>query len=131
MSETTPQAAHNPKRTGMFALNPGLNLLLFVVLMVAITALGLMIYDRLRRQSIMTVDVEWIMQDKLNQLQSNPAEFDRDQLMKRSQQWATQMAREVERLSDEYNAVVLTRPAVVSGSIDMTQHVLDKLNGGG
>ena len=131
MSEPTAQAAQNPKRTGMFPLNPGLNLLPHVVLMVAIVALGLMIYDRIRHQPIMTVDVEWIMQDRLNQLQSNSDEFNRDQLMKRSQQWANQMAHEVERLSREYNAVVLARPAVVNGSIDMTQQVLDKLNGDG
>jgi len=130
MSEATAQTPRNPKSIGLFPANLGLNLLSFVVLMVSISALGLMFYDRIRHQPIMTVDVELIMQDKLSQLQNNPAEINHDQLMKRSQQWAAQMAREVERLSREYNAVVLARPAVVSGSIDMTQHVLNRLNGG-
>ncbi len=100
-----------------------------IALMFAISVLSLMIYDRLRFQPIMTVDVEAILQHKLDQLQTQNSTLKQDQMVLLSQQWAQQLASEVASLSSEYNAIVLVRPAVVQGSIDMTEHLLIRLNG--
>ncbi len=103
-------------------------LLSLVVLMLIVSALSLTIYDRYRYRPIMTVDVETIMQSKLNQLQNQNLDIDKDRMVQLSQNWAKSLADEVELLSTEYNAIVLVRPAVIHGSIDMTSHVMKKLN---
>ncbi len=104
-------------------------ILSLVILMLIVTALSLIIYDRYRYRPVMTVDVEAIMQNKLNQLQNQNLEINKDQMVRISQDWARQLADEVEMLSAEYNAIVLVRPAVINGSIDMTTQIMNKLNG--
>lgn len=104
-------------------------ILSLVILMLIVTALSLTIYDRYRYRPVMTVDVEAIMQNKLNQLQKQNLEINKDQMVRISQEWARQLADEVEMLSAEYNAIVLVRPAVINGSIDMTTQIMNRLNG--
>jgi len=109
-----------------------MNLLVMCSLAMAVSILTLTLYDHFRYQPIMTVDVELIMQNKLNQLQAslsnNPSSsLDKEAMLKLSQQWATQLADEVSRLSSEYHAIVLTRPAVIEGSIDMTQQIMNRI----
>ena len=104
-------------------------LLLTISLMSAISLLSLLGYDTYRYQPIMTVDVETIMQKKMNQIQAQPEKMGNKELINLSKQWAQQLASEVAGLSTQYNAVVLVRPAVVEGSIDMTQHIMDSLDG--
>ncbi len=109
-----------------------INVLVVCILAMAVSSLTLALYDHFRYQPIMTVDVELIMQNKLNQLQdrftSHPSgSLDKAVMLKLSQQWATQLADEVSRLSREYHAVVLTRPAVIEGSIDMTQQIMIRI----
>ena len=108
------------------------NLLVVCFLATAISILTLALYDHFRYQPIMTVDVELIMQNKLNQLHdrftNNPSgSLDKEAMLKLSQQWAAQLADEVSRLSREYHAIVLTRPAVIEGSIDMTQQIMNRI----
>ncbi len=98
-----------------------------VVLMIAISAVSLMLYDRMRYQPIMTIDVEKIMQQKLSQLQNQNTSIPQDEMIRLSNQWAQQLSHEVTELSKKYNAIVLARPAVVEGSIDMTQQIMNKL----
>jgi hypothetical protein len=111
---------------------PFLNLpLLFglLVLMIGISVLSLMVYDRIRYHPLVTVDVEKIMQQKMTQLQTQGVQIEQDEMIRLSRQWAQQLASEVSRLAIEYDAIVLVRPAVIEGSIDMTQQVMNNLNG--
>ena len=101
-----------------------------VVLMIVISGGSLMIYDRIRYQPIMTIDVEKIMQAKMTQLQTQNTGIEQDEMIRLSKQWAQQLGNEVAQLSTKYNAIVLARPAVVEGSIDMTQQIMIKLDGG-
>ena len=110
-------------------INPDRNLYWLIALMFTITVLSLVIYDRLRYRPIMTVDIEAILQHKLDQLQQQNSGVNQDEMVQLSQQWAQQLASEVATLTTEYNAVVLVRPAVIQGSIDMTGPLLTRLSG--
>ena len=110
-------------------INPDRTLYWLIALMLLITILSLAIYDRLRYRPIMTVDIEAILQHKLDQLQQQNSGLKQDEMVQLSQQWAQQLASEVATLTTEYNAVVLVRPAVIQGSIDMTIPLLNRLNG--
>jgi hypothetical protein len=106
----------------------GMNLIIVGLLSTVLSILLLSIYDHYRYRPIMTVDVEQIMQNKMQaeqkKIMDSPAgSFDKERMIKLSQQWASQLADEVARLSRDYNAIVLVRPAVVEGGIDMTAQV--------
>lgn len=105
------------------------HLLSLFILMLIVSVLSLTIYDRYRYRPIMTVDIEAIMQSKLNQLRNQDTNIDKDRMVQLSQNWAASLANEVALLSTDYNAIVLVRPAVIEGSIDMTSHVMRRLNG--
>jgi hypothetical protein len=104
-------------------------LLGLLVLMIAISAVSLVIYDRIRYQPVMTVDVEKIMQQKMSQLQIQDTEIQQEEMVRLSKQWAQQLASEVDLLTTRYNAIVLVRPAVIQGSVDMTQQITQRLEG--
>ncbi len=111
-------------------LSPDLLLTALVAIIVSLTMLGL--YDAYRYQPVMTVDVERIMESRMEglkkQLRSQPTPaIDKEAIVQQSRQWAEQLAREVKRLNTEYNAIVLTRPAVIEGSVDMTQTVMNRM----
>lgn len=116
-----------PATVSSKAVFHSLSLFSLVVLMIAISAVSLMLYDRMRYQPIMTIDVEKIMQQKLSQLQNQNTSIPQDEMIRLSNQWAQQLSHEVTELSKKYNAIVLARPAVVEGSIDMTQQIMNKL----
>lgn len=108
--------------------NFAVNLISLVILMIMVSALSITVYDRFRYRPIMTVDIDSIMQKKLDQLQNQNLDIDKERMVQLSQAWAQSMANEVELLSTDYNAIVLVRPAVIQGSIDMTSHVMSRLN---
>jgi len=99
-----------------------------VVLMFCISVLVVTVYDSFRYRSIITVDIEAIMKNKMDSVRKNvDQKISQDEMVKRSQQWASQLAHEVQSISTQYNAVVFTRPAVMEGSIDMTQEIIARL----
>jgi|SaaInlV_110m_DNA_1040235.scaffolds.fasta_scaffold02056_5 hypothetical protein len=100
-----------------------------LVLMIGISAVSLLVYDRIRYHPLVTVDVEKIMQQKMAQLQTPGAQIEQDEMIRLSRQWAQQLASEVSHLTTQYNAIVLVRPAVIEGAIDMTQQVMNNLEG--
>jgi hypothetical protein len=97
--------------------------------MIGISAVSLLVYDRIRYHPLVTVDVEKIMQQKMAQLQTPGAQIEQDEMIRLSRQWAQQLASEVSHLTTQYNAIVLVRPAVIEGAIDMTQQVMNNLEG--
>jgi hypothetical protein len=109
-----------------------MNLITVGLVSIGLTILLLGAYDHYRYHPIITVDVELIMQNKLDAerkkiINSPVGSIDRESMLKLSQQWASQLANEVSRLSRDYNAIVLVRPAVVEGGIDMTAQVMSAL----
>ena len=109
-----------------------MNLIIVGLISIGLTILLLGAYDHYRYHPIITVDVGLIMQKKLDAEQkkiiNSPAgSIDKASMLRLSQQWASQLANEVSRLSRDYNAIVLVRPAVVEGGIDMTAQVMSAL----
>ena len=109
-----------------------LNLVAASLISIVLTIALLAAYDHYRYHPVMTVDVELIMQKKLESEQKKiinnaSGTFDKEAALRLSQQWASQLANEVSRLSRDYNAIVLVRPAVVEGGIDMTAQVMSAL----
>lgn len=104
--------------------------ILQVALMLVISLLSITVYDRLRYRTIITVDIEAIMNNKMKQVRLDNEKLDKEKIIQMSQQWARNLDKEVMYLADKYNAIVLARPAVVQGSIDMTRHVMNNLNNG-
>ena len=133
-SPNIPQSQGTSARTqaALGLLSPA-SLFILVLLMSMVCAASLAMYDRFRHQVVLTVDVDAIMQSNMDQLQAQikSGNYDMDQLLQTSQRWAKQLGVEVENLSSEYNALILVRPAVVHGSIDMTHVVKQRLNSGG
>ncbi len=104
------------------------SLVLQVLLMLSISVLVLVVYDQYRYQSVVTVDVDAIMQVRMDMLKSEiQSEVPKDEIVRRSKQWADRLAEEVASIARAHNAIVFVRPAVVEGSIDMTSQVLDRM----
>ncbi len=108
--------------------NGWLGLVIQILLMTAISLTSITIYDRLRYQRIITVDIEWVMQHKLDRLQKDSLDLDQSQMLALSQSWASEFADQIKLLASEHNAVVFARPAVIEGSIDMTTEIINRLN---
>ncbi len=108
--------------------NCWLGLVIQILLMMAISLASITIYDRLRYQRIITVDIEWVIQHKLDRLQKNSLDLDQNQMLTLSQTWASEFADQIKLLASEHNAVVFARPAVIEGSIDMTTEIINRLN---
>ncbi len=108
--------------------NGWLGLVIQILLMTAISLASITIYDRLRYQRIITVDIEWVMQHKLDRLQKDSLDLDQSQMLALSQSWASEFADQIKLLASEHNAVVFARPAVIEGSIDMTTEIVNRLN---
>jgi len=76
---------------------------------------------------VVTVDVDHIMQNKMNEIQLSNGQFKKETVVKKSKQWAHDLADEISQLSRQTNAVVLVRPAVIEGAYDMTQQVVNNM----
>jgi len=99
-----------------------------VMLTTCISVLVVTVYDSFRYRSIITVDIEAIMENKMEGIREDVEQkISQDEMVRRSQQWASQLAQEVQTISTQYNAVVFTRPAVIEGSIDMTEEIMARL----
>ena len=109
-----------------------MNLMTVGLISIGLSVLLIGAYDHYRYRPIITVDVERIMQTKLDaeqkRIMNSPAgSIDNQAMVRMSKQWATQLSNEVSRITREYNAIVLVRPAVVEGGIDMTGQVMNAL----
>lgn len=67
------------------------------------------------------------MQYKFDNLQKDDLELDQATLLAQSQRWAQQLDNEVRRIAASQNAIILTRPAVIQGSIDMTEAIIHRM----
>ena len=104
------------------------SVVLQVLLMLSISVLAIVVYDQYRYQRIVTVDVEAIMQARMDMLKNEiQSEVPNDEILRRSRQWADRLAEEVAMIAHQHNAIVFVRPAVVEGSIDMTSQVLGRM----
>lgn len=68
------------------------------------------------------------MQHKLDSLQQGDLELDQATMLAQSQLWAQQLDNEVRHIATTQNAIILTRPAVIQGSVDMTQTIINKMD---
>jgi len=98
---------------------------LLVVIAISVTVVTL--YDHSRYRSIVTIDIEAVMQHKLDGLQQGDLKLDQATMLAQSQRWAQQLDNEVRHIAATQNAIVFTRPAVIQGSIDLTQTVINKM----
>ncbi len=113
-------AAQNARRGVLLPMHP----LLLIGLMVLISAASIALYDRWRYQPVMSVDIERIMQSRMDAIKGMMTEENsRELIVKRSVEWSSDLAKAIEDLEREYHAVVLARPAVVGGAIDMTDYI--------
>ncbi len=104
------------------------SVVLQVLLVLSISVLVIVVYDQYRYQRIITIDVEAIMQVRMDMLKNEiQSEVPKNEIVRRSKQWADRLAEEVASISRQHNAIVFVRPAVVEGSIDMTSQVLDRM----
>jgi hypothetical protein len=116
-TSTTPKAS---RRASLSPMNP----LVLIALMALISAASIALYDRWRYQPVMSVDIERIMQTRMDTIKGMMTEENsRELIIKRSVEWSSDLAKAIEDLEREYHAVVLARPAVVGGAIDMTDYV--------
>jgi hypothetical protein len=101
-----------------------MNPLVLIALMALISSASIALYDRWRYQPVMSVDIERIMQTRMDTIKGMMTEENsRELIVKRSVEWSSDLAKAIEDLEREYHAVVLARPAVVGGAIDMTDYV--------
>lgn len=126
------QSPTQPAPAGIPVRNAVLPSVSQLAVMLAMMILLLGLYDHYRYRPVMTVDVDLIMQNKMNALQkqlsaSPDGTFSKEDMLNQSRTWATELADQVKTLSTEYNALVLVRPAVVEGAIDMTGTVMNNL----
>ncbi len=101
-----------------------MNPLLSILIMVLVSTVSIALYDRYRYQPLMSVDIEQIMQKRMASIKGMMAEdAHRDLIVNRSLQWSEDLATAIEHLERDYHAIVLARPAVVGGAIDMTDYI--------
>ncbi len=108
----------------------GVQITTLLLSMVLICIIGLVVYDGFKQSTtrmFITVDVETIMNTKMAEIQGQLDTLEEQEVITLSRNWATQLSREIERLSIEHNAIVLTRPAVISGSVDFTDQILKSM----
>ncbi len=115
----TPATAESARRC-VLSMHP----LLLIGIMLLICAASIGLYDRWRYQPVMSVDIERIMQARMEAIKGMMhGENSRELIVKRSVEWSGDLAKAIEDLEREYHAIVLARPAVVGGAIDMTDYV--------
>ena len=102
----------------------GLQMLVVVAISVTVVTL----YDHYRYRAIVTIDIEAVMQHKLESLQQGNLELDQATMLAQSQLWAQQLDNEVRHIATTQNAIILTRPAVIQGSIDMTRTIINQMD---
>ena len=121
MNDQTTSAT--PKASRRASLSP-MNPIILIALMSLISIVSIALYDRWRYQPMMSVDIEQIMQKRMASIKGMMAEdAHRDLIVNRSLQWSEDLATAIEELERDYHAVVLARPAVVGGAIDMTDYI--------
>jgi len=117
---TSSAAAQNARRSVLLPMHP----LLLIGLMVLISAASIALYDRWRYQPVMSVDIERIMQSRMEAIKGMMSEQNsRELIVKRSVEWSSDLAKAIEDMQHDYHAIVLARPAVVGGAIDMTDYI--------
>ncbi len=113
-------AAENARKSTLLPMHP----LVLIGLMMLVSAASIALYDRWRYQPVMIVDIERIMQTRMDTIKGMMTEQNsRELIVKRSVEWSSDLAKAIEDLEREYHAVVLARPAVVGGAIDMTDYI--------
>ncbi len=100
------------------------NPLVLILLMALISAISIAIYDRWRYRPVMSVDIERIMQTRMDgikrMMQDNATQ---EAIVQHSVTLSKDLSRAIEAIERDYHAIVLARPAVVGGAIDMTDYV--------
>jgi hypothetical protein len=121
MTDQTTSATPKASRRASFApMHP----IILIALMSLISTVSIALYDRWRYQPMMSVDIERIMQSRMDAIKGMMTEENsRELIVKRSVEWSSDLAKAIEDLEREYHAVVLARPAVIGGAIDMTDYV--------
>jgi len=117
---TSSAAAQNARRGVLLPMHP----LLLIGLMMLVSAASIAMYDRWRYQPVMIVDIERIMQTRMDTIKGMMTEENsREMIVKRSVEWSSDLAKAIENMQHDYHAIVLARPAVVGGAIDMTDYI--------
>jgi hypothetical protein len=100
------------------------NPLVLILLMALISAISIAVYDRWRYRPVMSVDIERIMQTRMDgikrMMQDNATQ---EAIVQHSVTLSKDLSRAIEAIERDYHAIVLARPAVVGGAIDMTDYV--------
>jgi hypothetical protein len=100
------------------------NPLVLILLMALISAISIAVYDRWRYRPVMSVDIERIMQTRMDgikrMMQDNATQ---EAIVQHSVTLSKDLSRAIEDIERDYHAIVLARPAVVGGAIDMTDYV--------
>ncbi len=101
--------------------------LLQLLVVVAISVTAVTLYDHFRYRAIVTIDIEAVMQSKFDSLQQSELDLDQASMLAQSQLWARQLDDEVRHLASTQNAIILARPAVIQGSIDLTETIINQM----
>lgn len=113
-------AAENTRDPRSLPMHP----LLSILIMALVSTASIALYDRWRYRPVMSVDIERIMQTRMASIQDlMTQENNRDLIVERSMQWSRDLASAIEDMQRDYDAIVLARPAVVGGAIDMTDYI--------
>ena len=112
--------AENARKSTLLPMHP----LVLIGLMMLVSAACIALYDRWRYQPVMIVDIERIMQTRMDTIKGMMTEENsREMIVKRSVEWSSDLAKAIENMQHDYHAIVLARPAVVGGAIDMTDYI--------
>lgn len=102
--------------------------ILILLIAVMTSVLSLAIYDHYRYHPIITVDIDAIMKNKMEEIRLSEGQYHKDEMVKKSKRWAHDLANIIRALQQQYHAIVLVRPAVVEGATDMTNQISQQLD---